>query len=85
MGAEVLFYPTAIGSEPHDTSLDTARLWRRAMVGHAVSNVVPIVAANRIGTEHGWRQFAYGRPCVTEKPTCPHLVSYQAGPVMFQR
>ena len=53
MGAEVLFYPTAIGSEPHDTSLDTARLWRRAMVGHAVSNVVPVVAANRIGTEHG--------------------------------
>jgi len=51
MGAEVLFYPTAIGSEPHDTSLDTARLWRRAMVGHAVSNVVPIVAANRVGTE----------------------------------
>ena len=55
MGAEVLFYPTAIGSEPHDTSLDTARLWRRAMVGHAVSNVVPIVAANRVGTEHGQR------------------------------
>ena len=51
MGADVLFYPTAIGSEPHDTSLDTARLWRRAMVGHAVSNVVPVVAANRIGTE----------------------------------
>jgi N-carbamoylputrescine amidase len=48
MGAEILFYPTAIGSEPHDDSLDTARLWRRAMVGHAVSNVVPIVAANRI-------------------------------------
>ncbi|WP_203309245.1 N-carbamoylputrescine amidase [Sphingomonas beigongshangi] len=54
MGAEILFYPTAIGSEPHDTSLDTARLWRRAMVGHAVSNVVPVVAANRIGVEpHG--------------------------------
>ena len=53
MGAEVLFYPTAIGSEPHDTSLDTARLWRRAMVGHAVSNVVPIVAANRVGVEGG--------------------------------
>jgi N-carbamoylputrescine amidase len=51
MGAEILFYPTAIGSEPHDTSLDTARLWRRAMVGHAVSNVVPIVAANRVGVE----------------------------------
>ena len=58
MGAEVLFYPTAIGTEPHDPSLDTARLWRRAMLGHAVSNVVPVVAANRIGTEHG--QTFYG-------------------------
>ena len=51
MGAEILFYPTAIGNEPHDPDLDTSRLWRRAMVGHAVSNVVPVVAANRIGTE----------------------------------
>ena len=63
MGAEVLFYPTAIGSEPHDTSLDTARLWRRAMVGHAVSNVVPIVAANRIGTEHGQRFYGTSFIC----------------------
>jgi N-carbamoylputrescine amidase len=51
MGAEILFYPTAIGSEPYDEGLDTARLWRRAMIGHAVSNIVPIVAANRIGKE----------------------------------
>ena len=58
MGAEILFYPTAIGSEPHDEGLDTARLWRRAMVGHAVSNVVPVVAANRVGTECG--QTFYG-------------------------
>ncbi|MGH6949801.1 MAG: nitrilase-related carbon-nitrogen hydrolase, partial [Vitreimonas sp.] len=50
-GAQVLFYPTAIGSEPHDASLDTREPWRRAMQGHAVSNVMPIVAANRIGTE----------------------------------
>ncbi len=65
MGAEVLFYPTAIGSEPHDTSLDTARLWRRAMVGHAVSNVVPIVAANRVGTEHG--QTFYGSSFICDE------------------
>ncbi len=65
MGAEVLFYPTAIGSEPHDTSLDTARLWRRAMVGHAVSNVVPIVAANRVGTEHG--QTFYGTSFICDE------------------
>ena len=50
-GAEVLMYPTAIGSEPHDKELDTAEPWRRAMVGHAVSNVVPVVGANRIGFE----------------------------------
>ncbi|GGZ20791.1 N-carbamoylputrescine amidase [Asticcacaulis endophyticus] len=51
MGAEILMYPTAIGSEPHDTSLDTAAPWQRAMQGHAVSNVVPVVASNRIGHE----------------------------------
>ncbi|QQQ18050.1 N-carbamoylputrescine amidase [Brevundimonas vitis] len=51
MGAEVLMYPTAIGTEPHDDTLDTAQPWRRAMQGHAVSNVVPVVGANRIGHE----------------------------------
>jgi len=65
MGAEVLFYPTAIGSEPHDQSLDTARLWRRAMVGHAVSNVVPVVAANRVGCEHG--QAFYGTSFICDE------------------
>jgi predicted amidohydrolase len=49
MGADVLLYPTAIGSEPHDSSLDTAARWRRAMQGHAVSNVTPVAAANRVG------------------------------------
>ncbi|MCM8731068.1 N-carbamoylputrescine amidase [Hephaestia sp. GCM10023244] len=65
MGAEILFYPTAIGSEPHDEGLDTARLWRRAMVGHAVSNVVPIVAANRVGTEGG--QTFYGTSFIADE------------------
>ncbi|HZZ35646.1 MAG TPA: nitrilase-related carbon-nitrogen hydrolase, partial [Caulobacteraceae bacterium] len=51
MGAEVLLYPTAIGSEPHDPSLDTALPWRRAMQGHAVSNVIPVVGSNRTGFE----------------------------------
>jgi N-carbamoylputrescine amidase len=51
MGADVLMFPTAIGQEPHDPSLDTRRLWVRAMLGHAVSNVVPVVAANRVGAE----------------------------------
>lgn len=58
MGAEVLFYPTAIGSEPNEPDLDTQRLWQRAMVGHAVSNIVPVVASNRTGTEEG--QTFYG-------------------------
>ncbi|MCC5980839.1 MAG: N-carbamoylputrescine amidase [Oceanicaulis sp.] len=58
MGAEVLLYPTAIGSEPHDDSLDTEVRWRRAMQGHAVSNVMPIGASNRVGNENG--QVFYG-------------------------
>lgn len=55
MGAELLFYPTAIGAEPHDATLDTRHMWRRAMIGHAVSNCMPVIAANRIGAEddHG--------------------------------
>src|ERR1700742_4436031 len=51
MGAEALFYPTAIGREPHDPSLDTALAWRRALQGRAVSNVIPVVGANRTGFE----------------------------------
>lgn len=58
LGAEVLLYPTAIGSEPHDDQLDTAARWRRAMQGHAVSNVMPVGAANRHGDEDG--QAFYG-------------------------
>ncbi|MDG6078970.1 N-carbamoylputrescine amidase [Erythrobacter litoralis] len=50
-GAEVLLYPTAIGSEPYDADLDTSRMWRRAMIGHAVSNCMPVAAANRFGHE----------------------------------
>jgi len=51
MGAEILLYPTAIGSEPQEPDLDTRQPWQRAMIGHAVSNVVPVGAANRIGRE----------------------------------
>ncbi|MGV2497169.1 N-carbamoylputrescine amidase [Pelagerythrobacter aerophilus] len=65
MGAELLFYPTAIGSEPYDADLDTSRMWRRAMLGHAVSNCMPVIAANRIGTEDGQR--FYGHSFVTDE------------------
>jgi N-carbamoylputrescine amidase len=51
LGAEMLLYPTAIGQEPPDDTLDTRHMWRRAMVGHAVCNAVPVIAANRIGAE----------------------------------
>lgn len=57
-GAELLLYPTAIGSEPATPELDTKDPWQRAMIGHAVSNVIPVVAANRIGDEGG--QVFYG-------------------------
>jgi N-carbamoylputrescine amidase len=65
MGAEVLFYPTAIGSEPYDADLDTSRMWRRAMIGHAVSNCMPVVAANRIGSEDG--QNFYGHSFISDE------------------
>ena len=60
MGAEALLYPTAIGSEPHDSSLDTRDPWRRVMQGHAVANVIPVAAANRIGFEPGPPGYAGG-------------------------
>jgi N-carbamoylputrescine amidase len=63
-GADVLLYPTAIGSEPHDTSLDTAARWRKAMLGHAVSNVTPVAAANRVGNEGG--QVFYGTSFISD-------------------
>ena len=50
-GADVLFYPTAIGSEPEEPELDSKDSWQRAMIGHAVSNAVGVVASNRIGVE----------------------------------
>ena len=51
-GAELLFYPTAIGSEPQDPTLNSRGHWTRCMQGHAGSNLVPVVCANRIGVEN---------------------------------
>jgi N-carbamoylputrescine amidase len=53
MGAEVLLYPTAIGSEPQDASIDSRDHWQRCMQGHAAANVMPLIASNRIGVERG--------------------------------
>ena len=65
MGAELLFYPTAIGSEPYDAEFDTSRMWQRAMQGHSVSNCMPVIAANRIGKE-GNADF-YGHSFITNE------------------
>lgn len=51
MGAEILFYPTAIGSEPENPGIDSKDHWQRCMLGHAACNLVPVVASNRIGRE----------------------------------
>lgn len=52
MGAEIIFYPTAIGSEP-EIHLDSKEHWQRVQMGHAATNTVPVVVANRIGEEKG--------------------------------
>jgi N-carbamoylputrescine amidase len=76
MGAELLFYPTAIGSEPYDAELDTSRMWRRAMLGHAASNCMPVIAANRIGDEDGAR--FYGHSFITDE-WGDYIAEYGAG------
>ncbi len=53
MGAEMLFFPTAIGSELLDPAWDSSAHWQRVMQGHAGANLMPLVASNRIGTEPG--------------------------------
>ncbi len=65
MGAELLVYPSAIGSEPAAPELDTRERWQRVMVGHAVANVVPVAAANRTGNEDG--QIFYGHSFVADQ------------------
>jgi N-carbamoylputrescine amidase len=50
-GAEILFYPTAIGSEPEDAAVDSKDHWQVCMLGHAAANLVPVVASNRVGVE----------------------------------
>jgi N-carbamoylputrescine amidase len=51
LGAEILFYPTAIGSEPHDPSISSRDHWQRVQQGHAGANLMPLIASNRIGRE----------------------------------
>jgi N-carbamoylputrescine amidase len=51
MGADLLLYPTAIGSEPGNPGYDSSRHWQRAMQGHAAANMVGLAASNRVGQE----------------------------------
>jgi N-carbamoylputrescine amidase len=51
LGAEIIFYPTAIGTEPHDANIDSKDHWQRVMQGHAAANMVPVIASNRFGPE----------------------------------
>lgn len=52
MGADMIFYPTAIGSEP-EIGVDSASHWQRVQMGHSAANIIPVIAANRIGEEVG--------------------------------
>ncbi len=69
MGAELLFFPTAIGSEPQDPTLDSSGHWQRTMQGHAAANLTPLIASNRIGTEpgaHGTSLTFYGSSFIAD-------------------
>ena len=63
-GADILLYPTAIGSEPEHPLQDTRDRWQRAMIGHAVSNACIVAAANRVGDENG--QTFYGSSFIAD-------------------
>ncbi len=52
LGADMIFYPTAIGSEP-EIGVDSAAHWQRVQMGHSAANIIPVIAANRIGEEVG--------------------------------
>jgi N-carbamoylputrescine amidase len=51
MGADLLLYPTAIGSEPYDASIDSCQHWQRTQQGHSAANVIPVITSNRVGKE----------------------------------
>lgn len=67
-GAEAIFYPTAIGSEPQDPTLDSRDHWQRTMQGHSAANGVPVIASNRTGveTDDGIETTFYGSSFITD-------------------
>jgi len=69
MGAEMLLYPTAIGSEPGSPDYDSSNHWQNTMRGHAAANIMPLLAANRIGREvapDGRSDTFYGRSFIAD-------------------
>jgi len=69
MGAELLFYPTAIGSEPHDPNITSRDHWQRVQQGHAGANLMPLIASNRVGTEEqdGYDITFYGSSFIADQ------------------
>ncbi|WP_243454122.1 N-carbamoylputrescine amidase [Oceanisphaera pacifica] len=72
MGAELMFFPTAIGSEPQDASINSQPHWTRTQQGHAAANLVPVIASNRIGVEKskyidGLETTFYGSSFITDE------------------
>ncbi|MFD1008128.1 N-carbamoylputrescine amidase [Oceanisphaera ostreae] len=72
LGAELMFFPTAIGSEPQDATIDSQPHWTRTQQGHAAANLVPVIASNRIGTEQskyidGLETTFYGSSFITDE------------------
>lgn len=68
-GAELLFYPTAIGSEPHDPTIASSAHWQRVQQGHAGANLTPVIASNRIGSEEqdGYDITFYGASFIADQ------------------
>ena len=68
-GAELLFYPTAIGSEPHDPNIISRDHWQRVQQGHAGANLMPLIASNRIGREEqdGYDITFYGSSFIADQ------------------
>ena len=69
MGAELLLYPTAIGSEPPNPNYDSSTHWQNVMRGHAAANIMPLMASNRVGREtapDGRSDVFYGRSFIAD-------------------
>ena len=69
MGAEILLYPTAIGSEPMSPTYDSSAHWQNTMRGHAAANIMPLMASNRVGKEtapDGRSDIFYGRSFIAD-------------------